>query len=1043
MGSLLCPASPPPAYIPLPMLSLLLAASLAVAQVPDSAHVVLVATTDVHGRTTGWDYVGHRPFPGGLARVAPVVDSLRRRYPGQVLVLDAGDLLQGDPFATYFGRVAPTTPHPIIEAMNLVGYDIATPGNHDFDFGVSAFQRAVGDAAFPFVSANIHALPGDTLVFPPFRVLQRSGVRVGVAGFTTPGTMVWNHDRLRGKLRVAPVGASAGETMATLRRLSDLAVVVIHGGMEGTASYDTAGVGEEYSAGSLAGLRFPPDVVVVGHSHREMADSVVRGVHFVQPRPHGGGLSVVHVHLRRAGGRWNVTRVRGELVPTADRPASPLLSQRLAPSHASVQEWVDEVVGEAAAPFPAGDGRARPTPLHDFVLETLRRRAGADLAAGPVYDLRAGFEEDTIRRGQVLALYPYDNTLRAVRISGAALKEYLEWSARYFLVDAAGRVALNPTVPGYDFDLVRGAGYEIDLRRPVGDRIVNLVVRHRAVAPTDSFTLALNNHRQGGGGGYPALRGARVVYDRGEYIPDLLVEEIRRRGVLDPGAVPPSEWRIVPQVSALAVQRLFGVATEPGPVSPRDRVLLRLLGTADLRGDLLRQVPALARAMDSLGSDCGCPTLRFDAGDGLQGGHLANATAGRSSLLALDRLGYAAAVPGDRDFDWSADTLRRRIAESRRLWVAANLFDSTTGRRPGWIAPYGFVEEAGLRIAVIGYITPETKAVQPGERTGGLGFGAGELALHQVLAEVKEARPDLTVLLAHEAGGCDSVMCRGELIRLAEQLEGSGVDLVIAGHSGRVVDARVGGMTVVAPDGSGTLAVVDVVRTAAGGRVLRARVERLAVPAPDGSPPPPLPSVLQALARGSDSLGQRAVAQLKRPLSRGDERGGLASLVAGARRNAARSDLGLVRLASLAADLPAGPVTYARLAAVEPAAADLLVVTLTGHQLRDLVEQAVAASPAPRVHLAGATVRYDPRAPAGRRVKSIGLAGGRKFRPEDSYTLAIDDATAAGTDGLNALRGRPAVRTGMIDIEAVAVYLRRLPQPVEIDGAPAFIATRR
>src|SRR5688500_13222173 len=115
------------------MLPLLLAASFAVAQVPDSAHVVLVATTALP-----------RHPPGRLARVAPVVDSLRRRYPGQVVVLDAGDLLQGDPFATYHARVAPATPHPVIEAMNLVGYDVATPGNHDFDFGVPAFERAVG-----------------------------------------------------------------------------------------------------------------------------------------------------------------------------------------------------------------------------------------------------------------------------------------------------------------------------------------------------------------------------------------------------------------------------------------------------------------------------------------------------------------------------------------------------------------------------------------------------------------------------------------------------------------------------------------------------------------------------------------------------------------------------------------------------------------------------------------------------------------------------------------------------------------------------------
>ncbi|MBA3521530.1 MAG: metallophosphoesterase, partial [Gemmatimonadales bacterium] len=189
------------------MFRLLLAASLVSAPVQDSAHVVLVATTDVHGHATAWDYVAKRPFPGGLARVAVVVDSLRRRYPGQVVLMDAGDVLQGDPFASYHARVAPREPHPIVEAMNLAGYDIATLGNHDFDWGVPALYRALRSAAFPYVSANIYAVPGDTLVFRPYRVLLRQGVRIGVAGFTTPGTMLWNRTQMaEGKLRVAPIG---------------------------------------------------------------------------------------------------------------------------------------------------------------------------------------------------------------------------------------------------------------------------------------------------------------------------------------------------------------------------------------------------------------------------------------------------------------------------------------------------------------------------------------------------------------------------------------------------------------------------------------------------------------------------------------------------------------------------------------------------------------------------------------------------------------------------------------------------------------------
>jgi 2',3'-cyclic-nucleotide 2'-phosphodiesterase/3'-nucleotidase len=178
------------------MLPLLSALILGMTPVRDSAHVVLVATADVHGHVMAWDYVGHRPFAGGLARVATVIDSLRARYPGQVLVADAGDLLQGDPFATYFARIAPREPSPIIEAMNLAGYDVATPGNHDFDWGLAAMTQAVVEARYPYVSGNIFLRSSETLLYPAYRVLQRDGVRIAVTGLITPGVMVWAREQL-------------------------------------------------------------------------------------------------------------------------------------------------------------------------------------------------------------------------------------------------------------------------------------------------------------------------------------------------------------------------------------------------------------------------------------------------------------------------------------------------------------------------------------------------------------------------------------------------------------------------------------------------------------------------------------------------------------------------------------------------------------------------------------------------------------------------------------------------------------------------------
>ena len=1033
------------------MFSLLIALPLLAAPVQDTARVVVVATADVHGHATDWDYLVGRPFPGGLARVATVVDSLKARHPGQVVVVDAGDMIQGDPFATYFARVSPRDPNPIIEAMNLIGYDAATPGNHEFDWGLPTMREAIAGAAFPYVSSNIYTLAGDTLFYPPYVIVPRQGVRVGIAGFTTPGAMVWNRDQLRGKLRIERIPTAAARVLAPLRRESDLAVVVIHSGLDGPASYDTTGVGGENVAASLAGLPVRPDLVVVGHSHREIRDSVLKGVHFVQPRPFGGSVAVTHIDMLRQRGRWRLVRIRSDLVPTAEVAPSHRLTQRLAASHAAVVDWMNTPIGEATGPMRASAARAEPTPVLNFVNTIQRKRTGADLSAASAFDLRAGFDRGEIRLGQVVGLYPYENTLRAVRISGAQLKQYLEHSARYFETDPVGRVSIN-RVPGYNYDIVSGARYDIDLRRPPGDRIQNLTVGGRAVAPGDGFTLAVNSHRQTGAGGYTMLRGAPVVYDKGENIRDLLIEEIRTRKVIDPGEYAAAEWRIVPEGSAAAVRDLFRVQ-RTFPESPRDTVILRVLATADLHGALQSRVAGqrgerasggvavLASLMDSLTAGCDCPTLRLDAGDALQGTVTSNVTRGRAMVDVLNRLGIAAAVPGDHDFEWSVDTLRRRMSEARFPWVAANVFETVGGKRPDWAVPYRMLEAGGLSVAVVGYITPEIKSSIKAELTTGLRFGEGALAIHDVLSEVRAQRPDLTVVLAHAGGSCSSDVCTGEVIRLADAIESRTVDLIVAGHTHEIVNTRVAGVPIVQPGSEGSaIAVADVVKTPAGGREVRTRIETVSagrIPANTD-----MAALVEAYQRRADSLTTRVVATVKLPLARSGDQYGLGTMLAEARRNVLRADVGLVSNSGIRADLPAGSVTYGQLFEVQPSQNRLVKLTVSGRQLREVLEHALRHGGRPAAHIAGARVRYDPRRRPGSRVQSVELKG-RKLRPDDRYTLAVDDFLTAGGDGYTMLVGLPNEPGALLDVDGVITYLRRLPQPVEFTTRAGFVSTRR
>src|SRR6266581_3583281 len=375
---------------------------------PDTAHIVVVATTDVHGRVLGWDYVRDAATPGGLSRAATALETLRARYPANLVLVDAGDLLQGNPFATYFGRYDKRQPQPIVDALNALQYDVVTPGNHDFDFGVDFLRRAATQATYRYVSANIEDSAGAPL-FPKTVILPRGAVKVGITGFTTPGTTLWDRAQLAaGHVRVRRI---TGATTSALARLegegADLKVVLIHSGF-GLSTYDTTGVGPENDAAALAAVNPKPDIVIVGHTHREIRDTVINGVHFVQPKNWVQSLAVVHVSLSRESTtrRYRVTAVRSELIPLANVAESPRFTQRLSAAHEAARLWASTPVGTATPGFDARYARAQDTPLLDFINEVQRRRAGAQLSAAAAFDVQAGLPEGEVHQRDIAGIYP-------------------------------------------------------------------------------------------------------------------------------------------------------------------------------------------------------------------------------------------------------------------------------------------------------------------------------------------------------------------------------------------------------------------------------------------------------------------------------------------------------------------------------------------------------------------------------------------------------------------------------------------------------------
>ncbi|MEK6768491.1 MAG: 5'-nucleotidase C-terminal domain-containing protein [Gemmatimonadota bacterium] len=990
----------------------------------DTTTIVIVATTDVHGRAMNWDYERDREAPLGLVRAATVIDSLRRRYPDRVVLVDAGDLIQGSPFATYFARISPQPVHPIIDVMNRMRYDAATLGNHDFNFGLGVMARAIVQARFLYLSANIQRANGQPLA-DTYTMVTRGGVQIGITGATTPGVLVWDGPAVLGQLRFLDVAQAVPPVVRQMRTDgADVTVLVAHAGLDGASSYgDLPDVPPENDVAAALAASPGLDVAIIGHTHREIADSTVGTTLVVQPKFWAQSVAVVRLSMARRAGRWQIVRKTGELIPLATvRPDSALV-RALQPAHDSARAWATRPLGQSAAAMSARTARLEDTPVIDFINEVERQHTGADLASTAAFSTDGGIPSGAVRMADLSSIYPYDNTLRVVKLSGGDLRAYLEQTSRYYRGLGPDGPIVNDSVPGYNFDIVSGAEYELDISRPVGQRVRILRVNGRDVADTDSFTLALNNYRQQGGGGFPMIARAPVVYDRNESIRDLLAAAVQRQGTIRPEDYFTRNWSLT------------------GVRPSRDSVVLRVLMTNDVHGALLPKVQswsvgrpvggaaAIAGMMNRLAAECGCPTIRLDGGDVMQGTPISNLTYGRSSVDAFNAMGYAAAAVGNHEFDWSVDTLAARAAQARFAWLSANIREAATGAVPRWTAPWRMVNAGPLRIAVVGYTTASPPTTTRPQNVASLRFDDGVRRVDSVIAAARGEAPDFVIVVAHSGAFCGrDTACEGEIVDLANALQNH-PDLIVAGHTHALVGTIANGIPIIEARSSGSaIGIVDFV-VQAGSRVAQLRSET--VWTDQEQPDTTVARVVEGYRRQTDRLTNRSIVALQVPLLRRGDQYALGNLIADAFRAAAHADVAIENNGGIRSDLPAGAVNWGAMFEVMPFQNFVVRVPVTGVVLRQALEHAAGGGDA-RAHVSGVRVRVDPRAPEGRRVTSITLENGRPIEDSTHYVLAVPDFMASGGSGYAMLRGLPAENTGVVDLDAFIDYLRQLPQPIRV-----------
>ncbi|MFD3946503.1 bifunctional metallophosphatase/5'-nucleotidase [Streptomyces sp. NPDC058579] len=545
----------------------------------------VMGTTDLHGNVFNWDYFTDKEFDDkahndvGLAKISTLVDQVRaEKGRRNTLLIDAGDTIQGTQLSYYYAKVDPITArrgpvHPMAQAMNAIGYDAAALGNHEFNYGIPVLRKFEEQCDFPLLGAN--ALDAKTLrpAFAPYsmhRLRTPCGrdVRVAVLGLTNPGIAIWDKANVSGRMVFPGLEEQAAKWVPKLRSMgADVVVVSAHSGSSGTSSYGDQLPYVENAAGLVAEQVPGIDAILVGHAHTEIPEYRVRNkvsgkdVVLSEPLKWGQRLTLFDFDLVWVKGRWVVEKVGARVLNSNTVEEDPEIVGLLADEHKKVVTYVNQVIGTSSATMATVEAPWKDEPIIDLInhvqAETVRAAlAGGEYAALPVLSQASCFSRTAaIPAGQVTirdaaGLYVFENTLEARLLTGAQLKDYLEFSARYYVRTAAG-APVDPAkltnadgTPDYNYDAVYGVTYEIDIARPVGERIVKLSYDGRPVDPAARFVFAVNNYRASGGGAFPHVAGAPQLWADSDEIRNTIIQWVKAKGAIDPGQFASVGWRL-------------------------------------------------------------------------------------------------------------------------------------------------------------------------------------------------------------------------------------------------------------------------------------------------------------------------------------------------------------------------------------------------------------------------------------------------------------------------------------------------------------------
>lgn len=1113
--------------------------------------VRILETTDLHTNLMDYDYYKDAPvLTVGLVKTATLIKQARAEA-ANTLLFDNGDLLQGTPLGTYVAKIdqlkEASAVHPMYTAMNLLHYDAATFGNHEFNYGLDFLNRATKDAQFPYVNANIYKYDGDqndsndVNAYTPYVILNKTfkddagneqTVKVGVLGLVTPQITTWDKGNLEGKVITKDIVATAKKFVPEMKaKGADVIVALTHSGFDATAVENTDAENAIAPLSKVPGI----DAITFSHSHKifpavddasldasfkvagvDNKKGTINGVAAVQSGYGGANLGVIDLTLKKESGKWKVADSQSSNKYIYDKATKKSLAdadqeivQAVKPYHDATKQYANQAIGTTTAPIYSYFALVQDDPSVQIVTNAQKwyvqnylndhnspdknlpiLSVGAPFKAG-----RNGPSEYTDISAGPLAiksasdLYLYDNTLKAIKIKGSVVKEWLEMSAGMFnQIDPAKteqQALLNSKFAVYNFDVIDGVTYQVDVTKPAkynadgtvnnanSSRILNLQYNSKPIDPNQDFIVVTNNYRAGGGGNFPGLKTAQMVIDAQDENRQVLMNYITEQKTINPSA--DNNWSIAPINGSVNVtftsspdaKKYLTAASNITSLNQTDSngfglysiglgatgtapVTVQLLGINDFHGQLdtistvsnksVGEATYLAAYLKAKKAEVP-NTLLIHAGDSV--GATAPVSALERDLPTLEWMNmmkFDVGTLGNHEFDKGLGTLRAQLNGGQDPdssvvfpgvnfdYVNANAVDSTT-HQP-LFKPYTIKEIGGIKIGFIGVVTMATVSKVSPDALKGVELVPQAPVVNAAVAELKAKGIKTIVVLAHDPASVDSKgVASGEAVDLANAIDDE-VDVIFAGDNHAKVNTVVDGKLIVQAYSYGT-AFDDVILKIdpVTGDVVSKSAD-IVTTFQDGVTPDADSAVLVNKYLDKHPELKVPVGTAAAPITRTDaynSESALGNLIADAMRDNMNADFAFMNPGGIRNDLPAGPIIYSDLAKVQPFGNQLVKLSLTGAQIKTLLQQQYGVkgdgSDIKTLQISGLKYSADYSKSVTDRVYNLTKSDGTPIDDAATYTAVVNNFMAAGGDNYSVLKDGQTVAIGGTDLEAFYNYI--------------------